>query len=103
MAVGCAVCKQESWYVHGYNLQKQKRLEAHFSQKKSAVISFEDKVSLSTVYSGSLMQTDRVRDTPQPRCLSKARAPARYRSPFVLNPVVSTVQRADQPTVSFRP
>lgn len=30
------------------------------------------------------MLSDMVRDTPQPRCLSKVCAPAKYRSPFVL-------------------
>lgn len=27
VAAGCAVCKQESWYGHANNFQKQKRLE----------------------------------------------------------------------------
>lgn len=51
------------------------------------------------------MLTDRVSDKPQPRCLSKVCALAKYTSPFVLtvNPMVSIMQRADQSTVSFKP
>lgn len=78
-------CKQESWYMHTNNPQKQKWLEGSLvSQKKASAVSIADKVCLSAGRAGTLKFTDRVRDISEPRCLSKVCAFVRHKSLLVL-------------------